>query len=133
MITNGHEQATHASGLFGSVRRVAETTLETLRNRIELFAVELEEEKHWLVSTLLLAAASIFFGSIAVLVITALVVLLFPESARPWVLAAFCLFYLGLAVAAGQGLRKKLHHKTPPLSGTVGEIKKDIEWIRNQQ
>ncbi len=117
---------------LGSLRRLAETALSTVQNRIELFALELEEEKCWLISTLLWAAASIFFCGLAVLFVVATVLYIVPDGARPWVLVGFTAGFLYLAISALAGLRRSLRDKPPPLSDSIGELKKDIEWIRSR-
>ncbi len=60
-------------GLLGSLRRMIETALSTIQNRVELFAVEMQEEKCWLISTLIWAAAAIFFCGLAILFVVAMV------------------------------------------------------------
>ena len=123
-----HEQ----TGLLASLRRMAETALGTVQNRVELFALEIQEEKCWLVSTLLWTAAAIFFSGIAILLVVGTVVYFTPEVARPWVLSGFTVIFIYLAINAIVGMRRALHHKRPPLSDTIGELKKDIDWIRSQ-
>jgi uncharacterized membrane protein YqjE len=119
-------------GILASVRRLADTFLSTVQNRVELFALELQEEKCWLVSTLLWAAAMIFFGGLAIIFTVGTIVFLAPENVRPWVLGVFSAVFLYLGINAFVGLRRSLRDKPPPLSDTVGELKKDIEWIRSQ-
>ena len=119
--------------LLATLRRAGETLVDTLRNRVELFAVEMEEEKHWLIATLLWTAAAILFGMLAIIFVTLTIVVLCPEPARPWVLGGFCVLYVALALSAFSGLRKKLRDKPPPLAGTVGELKKDLAWIQSQK
>lgn len=119
------------AGILASLRRMAETALSTLQNRIELFATELQEEKCWLIATLLWAAAAIFFGGLAIILVVGTVVYLSPENARPWVLGGFSVLFLYLAINAIVGLRRSLRDKPPPLADTIGELKKDIEWIRS--
>ena len=123
-----HEQ----TGLLASLRRMAETALGTVQNRVELFALEIQEEKCWLVSTLLWTAAAIFFSGIAILLVVGTVVYFTPEVARPWVLSGFTMIFIYLSINAIIGMRRSLHHKRPPLSDTIGELKKDIDWIRSQ-
>lgn len=118
------------SGVLASIRRMVETVLSTVQNRIELFATELQEEKCWLIATLLWAAAAVFFCGLAILSVVGTVIYLAPESARPWVFGGFSLLFLYLAINAVVGLRRSLRDKPPPLSDTIGELKKDIEWIR---
>ncbi|SRR6266498_2335822 len=119
-------------GLLGSLRRMIETALSTIQNRVELFAVEMQEEKCWLISTLIWAAAAIFFCGLAILFVVAMVLYVSPEGARPWVLGAVTALFLYLAAHAVLVFRRSLRGRPPPLSDTVGELKKDIEWIRSQ-
>ena len=118
--------------MLGSLRRMAGTILSTLQNRVELFALELQEEKCWLISTLLWAAAAIFFCGLSILFVVAMVFYLAPAAFRPWVLGLATAFFLCLAVNAVIGLRRCLRDKPPPLSDTMGELKKDLEWIRSR-
>lgn len=121
------------SGFLAGFRRIAETVLSTLQNRVELIAVELQEEKVWFLNTLLRAAATIFFSVFAVMLLTVMIVLLFPEAARPYVLAVFCLMFGSLAVSMWLGLRKWVTERPPPLDDTVSELKKDIAWLKSQE
>ncbi len=119
-------------GIMASVRRVIETGLRSVQNRVELFALELQEEKAWLISTLLWAAAAVFFGGLAIIFVVGTVVYLSPENARPWVLGGFALLFVYLAVNAIVGLRRSMENKKAPMSDTIGELKKDIEWIQSR-
>lgn len=118
--------------LLAALRRVSETLLATLQNRIELLAVELQEEKCWLLSTLLWAAATVFFGGVAILLSVAAIVYLAPEAARGWILGSFATVFILITVNAVTGLRRSLRDKPPPLSETVGELRKDIDWIQSR-
>lgn len=125
-----HEPTTE--GVLASVRRMIETALRSVQNRVELFALELQEEKAWLISTLLWAAAAVFFGGLAIIFVVGTIVYLSPENARPWVLGGFALLFVYLAVNSILGLRRSMENKKPPLSDTIGELKKDIEWIQSR-
>jgi uncharacterized membrane protein YqjE len=121
-----------SSGILASLRRIADTVLSSIHNRVELFALELEEEKHWLIKTLLWTAGTLFFGVLAITFFTLTVVLLSPDEAKRWVLIVFCVVYLGLFLGACRGLRKLLKSKSPPMSDTLSELKKDITWLRSK-
>ncbi len=116
-------------GVFESLRGLCESGLALLQNRVELFSVELEEQKARLVRVLLLAAAAIFLANTAVLVVTACIVLLAGDSARVPVLIGLLLFYALAAVLAFLALRKELRSAPPPFSGTLSELKKDRAWL----
>ena len=119
-------------GIFASVRRMVETTLSTVQNRVELFALELQEEKCWLISALLWTAAAVFFGGLAIVFVVGAMIYFSPDIARPWVVGGFALLFVYLAINAVVGLRRSMQSKKPPLSDTIGELKKDIEWIQSR-
>jgi len=113
----------------GTLRRLGETFLSVLHNRLELLTVELKEEKHWAVATLILAviAAGLAFTSIVAILIT--VAVLVPEEARKWVMLGICFVVIaGLVVCVFQ-LRAKL--KRPPmLCDSLEQLKKDMACLR---
>lgn len=118
--------------LLARVRRLGVTLLDLLQTRVELLAIELEEEKHRLIAVLIWVAALIFFGMLAVILITFAIVAACPAPARPWILAGFCLLYAGLAVRAAFQLRKQLRDRPAPFAGSVSELKKDAKWLRSR-
>jgi uncharacterized membrane protein YqjE len=126
------ESGPPSTGILASLRRMADAVLSTIHNRIELFALELEEEKHWLIKTLLWTAGTIFFGVLAITFVTLTVILLSPDEAKKWILILFCVIYVGLFLVAWMGLRKVLKAKSPPMSDTLSELKKDISWLRSR-
>ena len=127
-----HESDQQSSGLMASVQRFGEALLSTLRNRLELFSLELQEEKERAVAILIAAAAAIFFTFLAIVVVTLTVVALVPETARPFVLLGFSLLYVILAVSAVLLLRKKLRGLARPFADSVAELKKDFSILRHR-
>ena len=121
-----------SGGILGSVRRAAETALRTVQNRIELFASELQEERSWLIATLLWAAAAIFFCGLAILFVVGTAIYFAPDSVRPWLLGGFSILFIYIAVNAVVGLRRSVRDKPPPMADTLGELKKDLDWIRSR-
>ena len=113
----------------GALRRISETFLSILHNRIELMTLELKEEKHWVIATLMFAAFAIVFGILSVVAILVTIAVLVPAEARVWVMPGICLVTLaGLAVTV-LGLKKKLK-RPAPLTDTLAEIKKDIACLK---
>jgi uncharacterized membrane protein YqjE len=113
----------------GALRRISETFLSILHNRIELMTLELKEEKHWVIATLMCAAFAIVFGILSIVAILVTIAVLVPAEARVWVMPGICLVTLaGLAVTV-LGLKKKLK-RPAPLTDTLAEIKKDIACLK---
>jgi uncharacterized membrane protein YqjE len=91
--------------------------------------LELKEEKHWVIATLMFAAFAIVFGILSIVAILVTIAVLVPAEARVWVMPGICLMTLaGLAVTV-LGLKKKLK-RPAPLTDTLAEIKKDIACLK---
>ena len=117
------------NGVLDRLRRIGATLLSTVQNRIELFGLELHEERNWAITTLIWAGAAVFLAGCALLIVTVTVAYLVSDAARPYVLVGFCLAYTLMAVGAGLGLHKRLQSKPPPFRDTVTELKKDIAFV----
>jgi uncharacterized membrane protein YqjE len=111
-------------GLFSSVKRLLNTALGGVENRIELFLVELREERVRIVEVLLLGFAAAVLGFMGLLVVTVTLVVIFWDSARVPVLVVLS---AGYCLAAG-GLLWRLRirlQRWSSFSTTLEEIKKD--------
>ncbi len=123
MIGESHQ----APGLISLLRRLLATAAGALQNRAELIAVEWQEEKARLTEVLLWSMIFVFFGCMGVLLVTAIVIFLFPDNLRVYVAAGFALVYLAAAVAAWLGLKSLLERE--PFSETVDQVRKDRAWL----
>src|SRR5947209_15442388 len=95
-------------GLLGSLRRLLDASLAALQNRAEILALEFEEEKDRAIELAIRVVAVLFFAILSVLVLTAGIILIFPDHLRAYVAFGFAFLYaLGGAWAAA-GLRSRL-------------------------
>jgi len=101
-----------------------------VQNRIELFALELREEKHQALNVLIWVCAAVLCGLMALVAITATVILFVPEDARGYVAGGFAVLYLALALVAYFKARAWMKDETPPFSATIDEFRKDQEWLQ---
>lgn len=119
------------AGPAGSARLIAIRVLQLLTTRVELLAVELQEERRWLVSVLLLLAVSLLAGLVGMLFLLGALVLALPADWR----AAGAGGLGFILAAAGVGillrLRRRLRDRPSPFSATVAELKRDREWIQH--
>lgn len=113
----------------GTLKRLGETILSTLHNRLELLTLELKEEKYWLTRTLLFASFALVFAILSIVAILVTVAVLTPAEARPWVMGGICVVCVGGTVFFMFALEKKLKRE-PPLKDTLAELKKDIECLK---
>jgi uncharacterized membrane protein YqjE len=122
----------HPGGWLESLRRMGESVLALLRGRLELFGVELQEEKLRLLNLLLwmgVAAALIFAGGFVAVV--ALAFWLWTVAGYPGLigLVAACLV---AALCIIMGIRRKIRNGPAPFAQTVAEFRKDAEcWPKN--
>jgi uncharacterized membrane protein YqjE len=112
------------TSLFSSLKRLGDLTLATAHNRIELFSVELQEEKARLIQAILLTAAAIALGVTALTLVTITVVVLFWENGR---VPALCVLSGLFVVATCLAVRslKKLLADAPGFDSTLAELEKD--------
>jgi len=122
--------AVEAKGFFHSLRTLFGTFLDLVQTRLELALTELEEEQQRLKRTALLAVMALFFASLGVIFLTLLVVMLFWDSHRIWVLGGFSLLYLALGAGAGLLLRRQTQSRPKLFSSTLAELAKDRSHLK---
>src|SRR5262245_4458141 len=118
------------SGWTAATRRLASNAVGAIENRVELFALELREEKNHAVGVLIWVCTAVLCGLMALVAITATVILFVPEEKRAYAAGAFALLYLILAVVAYLRARARMSHESPPFSATIEEFRKDQEWLQ---
>jgi uncharacterized membrane protein YqjE len=114
-------------GILDSARRLFGHSAAVLRNRVELFAVELQEEKHRQVEVFILAGAALVLGLVGLLLFTSVVVFLFDARYRLYVAAVLGIFYFTGTMLLLARARNRL--QSQPFSETIGQIKKDVECL----
>ncbi len=101
--------------------------LGIVETRVDLFALELQEEKLRLVQVLIWASATVFLAAAALIMLTLLVLLAFwhdPEQRFIAVVVIFLLYLLG-SIYSGISLNKRLKREAMPFAETLGQLKKD--------
>jgi uncharacterized membrane protein YqjE len=130
---SGQRGSERGGGLFGSVRRVADTCLSSVHNRVELFALELQEEKLRLMRLLLWTGAALFATFLAMTVATIGCVFIFAPDDRPLVVIVFAILYAVVALVTWTKLRHQIKNAPPPLTDTMAELKKDLDALRSKE
>src|ERR1041385_3179234 len=105
------------------VRRTSATVLGAFQNRAELLAVELEEENDRLLKLVLYGVGALFLGMMTVLLVTGLVIFLFPEEDRVWAALGFAVLYFAGTLGSIFAIKGLLKHV--PFSESLNQIKKD--------
>jgi uncharacterized membrane protein YqjE len=120
----------HSKSLLVSLKALLNTILGLVQTRVELFAVELQEEKLRVSQLVVWVAAIILFGLMAFIFLSFLLVVVFWEHRIAVVLGLFLFYGIG-AVGLALGLRAYLRSTPLPFSATVEEIKKDRAWLKS--
>lgn len=118
-------------GLLAPVTRLLKTLVNLLENRLELFLVELQEERVRLVDVLLLAAMGGLAALMTLILITLTVVVIFWDNHRVLVLVLFTIAYATAAAVAFWTLRSRLN-RWRAFTTTLDQIKKDRAWFEKQ-
>jgi len=120
------------TGFLNSLRTLGDGLLATIQDRLELFGMELQEEKLRLIQVFIWISAAIFTGMMAITFASITIVYLFWESARLAVLIVLTVVYSGALVVIVVAFRRYLARQPAPFNDTLGEIGKDRECIRNK-
>ncbi|MGE5640027.1 MAG: phage holin family protein [Clostridia bacterium] len=116
--------------MLESLRSVAQTAVAALHTRLELAAVEMEEQGARAAQILVYAALAGFCLALAIILGAILLVVLFWDSGRVAILASLTGLFGAGAVALGLAARKVLRERPRALAATLAELKNDIEALR---
>lgn len=119
-----------SSGLLDAARKLGESLLATAHDRMELFSLEVQEEKYRLIRLFVLMSAVVFAGVMAATFVSLTIVYLFWESARLYVLGGLAIFYSVAVAILVYSLRRYIEHGPRPFAGTIQELKEDRTCIR---
>jgi uncharacterized membrane protein YqjE len=111
-------------GIFASLKRLLKTVLAIGQNRLELFLVELQEERWRFFDDLLLAGVVLILMLMTLTAVTVTIVILCLRADRLDVLVALILLGSAATIVSLWRLRTRLRNWVP-LSATLAEIKKD--------
>jgi uncharacterized membrane protein YqjE len=131
MIGNENGADPHAfQGFFHPVRAVLAALSAAIHTRLELLVTELEEERERLKQTLLLTLL-VFFGiSFGIILLTIFAVAIFWQQGWVYAIGALAALYLGIAIAAGLRLRRKILLRPRLFPATFDELAKDRDRLR---
>lgn len=120
-----------APGFVGSLRSLGDGLLASAHDRIQLFAVELQEEKFRLIQAFIWISAVIFTGMMTAIFASLTLVYLFWQSAPLVTLGGLAVFYsLSLALAVWR-LRTHIARHPVPFAASLEELGLDRSCTRN--
>ena len=119
-------------GIIDSFRKLLATLLATAQNRVELFALELQEEKCRLIELFIWVAVVVASGVMSLVMVTLTIVVVFWDDGRLAALITLSALYLLATAGAYRILNALLRKGGPPLAETVSELKKDLECLKTR-
>ena len=117
--------------LSDAVRRIGGTLLDMLQTRLELAAVEVEEESRRLLGYFVLTLLSLILFGLAMLLVSLAIIMVFWDSYRLEAAIGLAVLFSVAAGMIGMKLRADFSSRPRLLAATLGELNKDINFIRN--
>lgn len=125
----GEENISRKGGLLESVKSLANTVLAMGQTRLELLSNDLEEERAWLTSMLVWTLVALFSATLAVVLATLLIVVIFWDNYRLLAISTMVgVFTLGAFIA--WRIVCNISRSKPRLfSSSLAELSKDREQL----
>lgn len=120
-----------AGNMVGDLRGLASTGVRAVRTRLELMAVELREEKAWVVRFLVVAIASLYLLTFAVVLGIFALALWASEENRPAILAAFAGFFLLAGLGGAAYVYASARKRQPPFHDTLAVLRGDEKGLQH--
>ena len=123
------ETPNRSHGLFVSIKTLAGTVLAIGQTRLELLSNDLEEERARLTSMLLWTLIALFCATLAVVLATLFVVVVFWDSYRLQAISVMTGIFVVCAVLAWRFVCKLSGSKPRIFSASLAELNKDREQL----
>ncbi|HBT31683.1 MAG TPA: hypothetical protein DEB15_02035 [Pusillimonas sp.] len=120
--------------LSQSVGQLASTLVSIVSTRLELFSIELAEQRLRLIRVMCLTVGAILCLVLALLVVSLLVALYFwPTEHRYLALGLLALVYLLVGLGLSWWARNELCASSVPFEATLDELKRDLALVNRLQ
>jgi uncharacterized membrane protein YqjE len=118
-----------STGLMESLERLAGTLLAIFQTRLELLSNEMEEERVRIEQMLLYGSVALFFFGLAIMLLTAFIVVLFWDSHRLLVLGGFTALFFVAGLLVLNELRRLAKEKSKLFSASLAELADDRDRL----
>lgn len=123
------DESSQTRGVLGAAGSFVASVIGLVKNRLELFSLELKEEKLRLVQLIIWSAATVFAALMALVSASFAVVYAFWSTALLQALLGLTLFYLVVFGAVLWRLRRCFTGQPKPFASTLAEFEKDHSCI----
>jgi uncharacterized membrane protein YqjE len=114
-----------ATGIVGDIKGIASTGVRAVRTRLELLAIELKEEKAWLIQSIVVAVASLYLLTFGLVLAIFALVLFAAEENRPAILAICALLFFAAGIGGGLYLKSATAKRQPMFQDSIKVLKGD--------
>jgi uncharacterized membrane protein YqjE len=121
-----------SEGILGSARRLGGSLLALFHTRIELFAVELQEEKLRVIRLLIWLTVALALAVAGLLVAIGALGLFLWESAGYAGVIGLAVAALAASAALLWSLGRRIGRGPDPFATTLAEMRKDLECLKNR-
>jgi uncharacterized membrane protein YqjE len=118
-----------SKGLLGSLTTLAATLVAITHSRLELLSADLEEEREYLLSQLVLTMAALFCLGVGVVLAIILLVVAFWETHRLMMLGSLAGFFLATGMATWSFAIHKAKSKPRLFAASLSELFKDRQQL----
>ncbi|RUI07951.1 hypothetical protein IPC444_00760 [Pseudomonas aeruginosa] len=112
-----------------SLRRFGAAFLGLLHGHVELFGIELQEQKANTLRLLLFAGLALVFALLLLVGLSLLVLIVFWDTNRLAAALGLCLFYVIGSMFCGWRLYQSINDESSPFSATLEELANDCERL----
>jgi uncharacterized membrane protein YqjE len=112
-----------------SSRRLGAALLGLLHSHVELFGIELQEQKSRTLSLLLFAGLALVFALLALVALSGLILILLWDNYRMQGMIGLAVFYLLAGLFCAMKLKAAIFDESSPFSGTLEELANDRERL----
>ncbi|EAZ59185.1 TPA: phage holin family protein [Pseudomonas aeruginosa] len=112
-----------------SLRRFGAAFLGLLHGHVELFGIELQEQKANTLRLLLFAGLALVFALLLLVGLSLLVLIVFWDTNRLAAAIGLCLFYVIGSLFCGWRLYQSINDESSPFSATLEELANDRERL----
>ena len=110
--------------------RIAATLVAMVGTRLELAAIEFQEDARRLLGYLAWTLLAVFLAAGAVMLVALFVILLFWDTYRLQAVGGMAVLFGALAAIIVLKVRASMNAEAPLLSATLAELRNDIDYLR---
>jgi len=118
--------------ISATISRIGANLVAMLRTRLELAAIELQEETHRLLGYLAWGVAAAFFAVVAVLLAILFVLVLFWDTHRLLAVGGMTLLFALGSLLAFLKVKGELSSRPPIMAATLAELRKDAQAVKGE-